>query len=154
MGYLARFCWQLGDKEVEKCAGTQVSTGEQEELQARSSSSLQPGRGPQRSRLSLCSPWAPHGADLLMQPQRSPWGGGGWGLKEDTDCRHPMQVPGSAVRGAHSGTRGLVRPEGGYRLQTSNAGASSWQCSKRSPQWNQRSGMKWSPCDFIFLLNW
>jgi len=70
----------------------------------------------------------------------------------------PLQPMGTTwSRSPHAATeepvgRWWMRPEGGYRLQTSNA--SSWQCSKRSPQWNQRSGMKWSPCDFIFLLNW
>lgn len=53
----------------ERCspAGTEVSgEGGQEVLQACSNSSLKPKRGPQRSRLSLCSSQALHIADLCQ----------------------------------------------------------------------------------------
>ena len=44
--------------------------------------SLQPRRGPWWSTLSPCSPWALCGADLHMQPWRSPWCSSGCVLEE------------------------------------------------------------------------
>jgi len=40
-----------------------------------------------------CSPWAPRGADLLVQSWRSPRGSSGWGLKELTAHGEPLQEP-------------------------------------------------------------
>ena len=69
-------------------------------LQVQSSSSLQPRRGPWRSRLSPCSP--PYRADLPVQPWESPWS-----LKEDTD--HDVRLQ---ARAAACGEQPAVRQEG------------------------------------------
>jgi len=64
-------------REAALQALTEVSVaGGQEVLQAQRSSSLQPRRGLWKSRLSPCSPQVSHGADLHMQPRRSPRGSG------------------------------------------------------------------------------
>ena len=75
--------------EINIPAATQISAdGGQEVLQAWSRSSLQPRRGPWRSRLS---PWAPHRADLHMQLWGSPQCSNGCGLKKATARGESLQ---------------------------------------------------------------
>lgn len=67
--------WERGvrksESERSSPAATKVSAREgQEVFQVWSRSSLQPRKGPQRSRAAPGSPWVPHGA---LQPWRSPW---------------------------------------------------------------------------------
>ena len=70
-------------------------------------------RGPWWSRLSPCSPWVPHGADLHAAAcGGSPGGAGGCGLQEAAAHGEPpqKQAPGrscSPWRGAHAGAGGL-----------------------------------------------
>lgn len=74
--------WEEGENGRQNSAATKVSAeGGQEMLQEWSRSSLQPGRGPWWSRKALCSPWEPWGADLYVQPWRSPLCISRWGLK-------------------------------------------------------------------------
>jgi len=97
---------QLGERsEKHEITALQAPRSAQEELQAHSSSSLQPRRGPQRNRPSSCSPRAPHRADLPMQPQRSPQGSGGWGLKGTQPTHNPTRAARAraAARGKQQG---------------------------------------------------
>ena len=77
--------------EISSPVGRKVSAeGGHEVLQAWSRSSLQLRRGPWRSRLSPCSSWALHGADLHVQPWRSPWCSSGCGLEEAAAMETPI----------------------------------------------------------------
>ena len=108
---------------------------QQEVLQAQSSSSLQPRRGPRWSRLSLHSPRAPHGADLPLLPWGNLWCSSGCGLKEmqPTEPHRSRAWAGAAARGEElQGAEGpgelKQHPEDGphgIEPQQSNA----WSCS-------------------------
>lgn len=82
--------------------GTKVSAGGgQEVLQAWRRSSLQPRRGSQRSRLSPCSSWPLHGADLHVQPWRRPRCSSGCGLEEAAVTENPHRSRTWARAAAH-----------------------------------------------------
>ena len=89
----------------------QDAEGGQEVLQAQSRSSLQSRRGPWRSRLSPCSPWALHRVDLHVHPWRSTQCSSGWGLKQATAPAGALQA-GAAAHGEQPavGQEGWGRP--------------------------------------------
>jgi len=108
-----------------------------------SSSFLQPRNGPQRSRLSLCSPWVPCGADLPVKLRRSRRGSHEWGLKEAQPWVPPRERPGPELPPVRTGVEQCLK--GGHRGTEpcwSSAGRAA-VCGKPTQDQFRKDGTLW-----------